>query len=154
MIIMIALLSITTIGISLLGYLMMARLDHFIEIGGFIEGADALMSRIVLIYAPNRDQTGLQKSLTQYHIKFQCIPEPHVPENMIPVVVAALSDSDMDNLLLCNEARHLHPELFTIAVCNDAMYSRLFKESGINRVFHQNFPDDKFLELLQNQIHQ
>ncbi len=151
MIIMIALLLITIIGISLLGYLMMVRLDSFIESGGFIEGPEALIEPTVLIYDPHRDQDALEKSLLQHQIRFQCITEPHVPENMIPVVVAALSDSDMDNLLLCNEARHLHPDLFTVAVCNDALYTHLFKESGIKQVFYQNFPEKILLECLLDQ---
>ncbi len=150
MIAMIALLLITTIGISLLGYLMMVRLDNFIESGGFVEGPEAMLEPIVLIYDPHRDQGTLEKSLMEHHIRFQCITEPHVPENMIPVVVAAFSDSDMDNLLLCNEARHLHPDLFTVAVCNDALYTHLFKESGIKQVFYQHFPEKILLECLLN----
>lgn len=150
MIKMIILLAITSIGISVLGYLAMVRLDNFIETGGFIEGPEALMQQVILIYSPAQHRSDLEKRLSHHHIRFQSIPEPHVPENMIPWVVAALSDSDMDNLLLCNEARHLHPDLFTVAVCNDTMHSRLFKESGINCVFLNDFSEDKFLEWLHD----
>jgi Trk K+ transport system NAD-binding subunit len=54
------------------------------------------------------------------------------------VMLVALSDSDLDNLLLCCKARHLFPDACLIARCNDMVYHGIFKETGIQRILTGN----------------
>ncbi len=49
-------------------------------------------------------------------------------------IVAAISASDGDNLLLCNLSKQRNPSCRTVALCNAAVYRELFDQPAVDAV--------------------
>ncbi|MDW7657571.1 MAG: NAD-binding protein [Bacillota bacterium] len=152
---MIILIIFAAIGIVLFGYLIMSWLDAFFQKGGFIDSPAAKMEKSLLLYCAKQAEQlldRLEPLLQQQGLRYCLIPEPHVPLPASILAVLAISDNDLDNLLLCHEAKHLHADVYTIALCNDPLFTDFFKDAGIDQVLTGNQPADALVTLISDQI--
>lgn len=128
------------------GYLLMGRIDHFVE----MTFPDAPIVRpetcAALIFGDLSRQDVLEQLMLQRHISCLKLSEPHVPDHLKLRLVLAVSGNDMDNLLLCNEARHVDPGVVTIAKCSNSIYRDIFERAGISRILTDSLFDDAVLQ--------
>ncbi len=142
------LLTAATIGVMVFGFFLMTRVDRFLSDGGFEAGAERGDKSVVLVLAPDAILNALEADGKEL-FSYKKIVEPLVPADTKTTAVLALSDSDLDNLLLCSEARHLHPNAFIVAKCNDTLYLNIFQSVGINQVLSGSFSVGMILAALQ-----
>jgi hypothetical protein len=137
------------------GYFIMSRLDAFFQNGGFIDSpAGKAEKSLVLFNAKKADQllSRIEPMLQQHGFRCCLISEPHVPVPVSVVAVLALSDNDLDNLLLCHEAKHLCADVYTIALCNDQLFLHFFRDAGIDQVLMGQQPVDSLITLIKERI--
>lgn len=139
------LLIITTVGIMLFGFVIMGQLDNFIGSSGFTESSQELLIRTILLFGEKKIVTDISTHLSGRNISYHIAKEPDVPENIIFFVVLALSDNDMDNLLLCNKAKHVCPDVLTVAKCNENIYKKVFENAVINCILTGHLTPDSVL---------
>ena len=113
----------------LFGYWVMDRLDR--ALGKKPPQKAASDTVDVAIFCTGAEAAPLTDRLSRQGITFRLCPTPAPTENTRFRCALALSDSDMDNLLFCREARRLCGDLQLMARCNDRMYHDIFLESGV-----------------------
>jgi len=132
----VAVLIVVLSGILLYGYTLMRRLDKFIAAGGIPESPAARGAQsAVLIFGVPEFTGALAARLAEKGVSYEITDRPEIPEGASFPAVAALSESDLDNLLLCSTAKKLRPDILSFAVCNDVTYRRVFDSAGIGCVF-------------------
>jgi hypothetical protein len=142
---MTVLIIVAILGVVAYGYLLMARVDRFLNNESFEDGVHEIDNRVVLIYAFDNDYSVIKASLSDKKIPYIQTCEPEIPDNVEIMTVLAVSDNDLDNLLLCCKARHLFPDVFLIAKCNDLLYHSIFINTGIQCVLTGTFTPDVIL---------
>ena len=144
---MLVLIIVVSIGLIFLGYRFAIQVDTF-------TGADLLPANTqqsetaVLLFGPTALLTDLELTLRESNIDHLEIYEPAIPAGLAFRALVALSECEMDNILLCHEARHLFPGVFTIARCKDPIYRWLFEQEGIDRILLY----DPSVELILNNM--
>ena len=131
----VAVLVVAMSGILLYGYYLMRRLDRFIAAGGIPESPAARRQSAVLIFGGPEISGTLAASLEEKGITYEVTDHPDLLEYSAFLAVAAISESDLDNLLLCSEAKRLRPDILSFAICNDMTYKSVFDNAGIGCVF-------------------
>jgi|GEM_PF-6179818 len=55
-------------------------------------------------------------------------------------ILVAMSDSDLDNMSVCNAFKYFFPSIYTIAKCNTVIYEDIFKDVGVDVIIgNKNF---------------
>jgi hypothetical protein len=90
--------------------------------------------------------------LVRSKVPVQVISEPHLPDRLPVKSVLALSDSDIDNLLLCHESHRRCPEIFCIARCSSSVFQKIFRDAGVDCVLAGAPSSDRVLMALQGRI--
>lgn len=129
-----AVLILCILGVVLLGFAIVSKIDKFFDNINMEENRNEDVKNEVLIYPAEGIPNGLGPLLHTEGITYLIIAKPYIPENTEFKTLIALSDCDLDNLLLCGEARHNYPGSFIIARCNDLLYLNIFENIGINHV--------------------
>jgi hypothetical protein len=88
----------------------------------------------VLLFSVYDEYSSLIAVLSDKQIPYISTSEPDIPDNMRLMMLLAISNSDLDNLLLCCKARHLFPDACLIALCNDMLYHSIFMQTGIQYI--------------------
>jgi len=124
------------LAMGVLGYYVMKRLD--IELDDIIvtDHIENVRQAFVLIYS---DEAGHEEALKailneldQQGIDHMETTNSNIQDFQPFTHVMALSESDLDNLLLCHRARRLKPEIETLASCSKFVYRSVFKEQGVD----------------------
>lgn len=124
------LLAVTTVGILMLGYFVMQRLDHFIERGGILDSPEGRANQGVLIYgAPE-----VGKQIHRIGMKCKTLTDPIFPEDGLYSALFALSRDDRGNLALCHMARQADPGITIIARCSALNLQGVFETMGVSRL--------------------
>lgn len=124
------LIVVSLVGIIIYGFYLMSRLDRFWENGGFSDVQPDYILKSVLILV-DAEQMPLTKAVLKS--KYECVHEPVVPQNTVFKSIYALSQNDMNNILLCAQAQKVdHP--FTVALCNNKQYLSVFQDYRIDKV--------------------
>ncbi|SMP55184.1 NAD-binding protein [Anoxynatronum buryatiense] len=139
------LLGLTTVGFILLGYRVMQQLDGFFDRQGFDLDLKVPLVSMALIYWENQPVTRFESMLQQEKIPYRIVTEPQIPEDVKPIAVLALSENDLNNLLLCTTAKHQFPAVLTVARCNDSLYRHLFQQGGVDTVLEESLPAEDLL---------
>ncbi len=122
-------------------YLILHKLDRFIKQGGFVDGPIQSCIRVILVFESCQEKHHYLSFPEKVSMKCVYIKEPYIPENVVPAAVLALSDNDLNNLLICNEAAHFYPDVFRLAICNNRRYRpspetlNKFLKSAFNRKY-------------------
>lgn len=135
------LLIITTIGLIFLGYLLMCRLDHFLDSGGILDGPVGRANKGVLVYGAQNVAEKLQKSGIECKILTTAI----FPEDGFYSALFALSGDDSSNLELCHAAKYIDPGITIIVRCNAPNLRDVFEAIGADKLLSANEPIDALL---------
>jgi hypothetical protein len=124
-------LFISIVSLIALGYYAMCRLDNFIAAGRSVPQQTEYKDKDVLLYkGPYEIYSLLDKSKISYDI----VDYPSLPDWTRYRIVFGLSESDLDNLLLCSGAKHADFSVKTVARCNDQVYRDIFMREDIDAV--------------------
>lgn len=138
---MTVLLIITTLGVILLGYLVMCRLDNFLEEGGILDSPQGRANQGVLVYgAPD-----VTEKINRAGMKCRNLTTPTFPEDGFYSALFALSGDDRGNLAICHAAKHTDPGITIIARCNAPELRDVFETMGANRLLGTGEPIDALL---------
>ncbi|MEA5014694.1 MAG: NAD-binding protein [Candidatus Limiplasma sp.] len=146
---MAVLLLMVSIGVVLYGYLLVRRLDRFIQRGGIVQEPAAMVRKEILLYG-GKDAVGrIARALDEAAITYDRTAEMDVRNGAAYDWVGAFSESDADNLLFCLLAKRKNERIHTLAECNDRMYENVFKQAGITAILPKNAPVDQILACLK-----
>ncbi|MEA4933787.1 MAG: NAD-binding protein [Lawsonibacter sp.] len=124
------LLFITTLGVILLGYLVMCRLDNFLERGGILDSPQGRVNQGVLVYgAPD-----VAEKINRAGMKCRNLAALPFPEDGLYSALFALSGDDRGNLAICHAAKHADPGITIIARCSAPELRGVFETMGANRL--------------------
>ncbi|KAF5031577.1 hypothetical protein DSECCO2_626290 [anaerobic digester metagenome] len=138
---MTVLLIITTVGVILLGYLVMCRLDNFLERGGILDSAQGRANQGILIYgAPD-----VAEKIQKIGMKSKNITTLSFPEDGFYSALIAISANDQDNLAICYAAKQADSGITIITRCNTPKLRNAFQAIGADRLLNANEPIDALL---------
>ncbi len=124
---------LVVIGFFLYGLFWMKKVDRFIGHVGFTDAPSALEVKDTLVFADLGQMEETQAALQTSPRAFEYISEPALPEQAAYETALALSHNDLDNILLCAQAKKRYPA-YTIAVCNNKRYLSVFQDYHIDSV--------------------
>ena len=134
-------LIIVSAGVVMLGYLVMCRIDHFIERGGILESPQGRANQGVLVYgAPD-----VAEKINKMGMKCRNITAQSYPEDGCYSILFALSDDDKDNLTICHDAKSTDPGIAIVARCNTPNLRDIFINEGVDRLLSAGEPIDSLL---------
>ena len=138
---MTALLIVSMLGIALLGYAVMCRVDRFIESGGIVDSPQGRVNQGALIYgAPE-----IAQKIREMGIKCRVLSDPTFPEDGLYSALFALSASDDENLTLCRSAKNSDPGIYLIVRCNEIRLYEIFEVAGADRILGAGEPIDSLI---------
>lgn len=135
------LLIITTLGIILLGYAVMYRVDHFLEKGGIADSPQGRANQGLLVYGAPDIALKIQKS----GIKCKALADPDFWEDGFYSALFALSEDDQKNLVMCKTAKDFDPGIYIVARCNTPELRGIFKAAGANHLLSAGESMDSLL---------
>ena len=133
-------------GVVLIGYWVMGRVDAFIGSGALTDVTRP--SPVCLLYRGGSPGEGAQgtDALPQ---AWELLETPDIRPDVLPKVVAAMSEDDLENILLSTQALRMCPKCITIARLNDPAYAGLFRKAHISHVVRQELSVREILTLAQ-----
>jgi Trk K+ transport system NAD-binding subunit len=146
---MIVLFIIVFIGIVLYGYLLMGRLDKFIEKGGFRKVSEASGEKEILLYGEPETIGSIAHALDAAAITYDFTTEPAIMNGIRYQWLGAFSADDADNLLICLSAKRMNSNIRTIAKCNNVIYENVFRQTGITVILQNDIPIGRILACLK-----
>jgi len=135
-------LFISIIFIIALGYYVMCCVDNFICSGEDIEKQIEYKDKDVLLY---KCSYKIYSLLDSRNVSYDIVDYPALPALNHYRIVLALSENDLDNLLLCSSAKHANPYSRTIARCNSQIYREIFMREDVDAVI---FDQDQEIAIL------
>lgn len=146
---MTALLILSTLGVMLLGFLAINKLDAAIAKGAFGSEPHKPEQKNILLFSEPPILAGLCESFSKEGDCFDCMSEPCPPPGKVYRIVCALSANDLDNLLLCRSAQRATKDVCTIARCNNRLYEGVFRQAHITHVLIGDVHISSLLSLLE-----
>jgi hypothetical protein len=136
-------------GIIMFGFIIMRQIDNFIEDGGLGDNTQTPPKNGILLFGEQTFIRDISSRLSVKNILYYIINEPDISENFNFSIIIAISDNDIDNLLLCNKAKHICPDVLTITRCNDLIYKNVFEDVGINYILTGPLTSDDVLLVVE-----
>ena len=134
-------LIIVSVGVVLLVYLVMCRIDNFIERGGILDSPQGRANQGVLVYgAPD-----VAEKINKMGMNCRNITVQSFPEDGCYSILFALSDEDKDNLAICHDAKSMDPGIAIVARCNTPNLRDIFITEGADRLLNAGEPIDTLL---------
>jgi len=146
---MIALLIVTTIGVILYGYVLMNRIDRFIEQGGFAPGLRKITQREILLYGEPETLNTIGLALKRAAISYDYLNELEIKDGVTYRWVGAFSRDDESNLLICMLVKRNDDKIRMMAKCNDMVYESIFRQMGVTVIFQNEVSPDRILACLR-----
>lgn len=148
-------LALGMLGVIVLGFWVMKRLDKalFEQTDFACAGTEPGKKAKVLIFVDENGEDfeaeihALMHELTFSGIPYERTTNPGYQKLENFSCVLALSGKDLDNVLLCHQAKRLRPEIGTIARCSRNVYREIFHEQGVDRII-SNAPGSAVLRAL------
>lgn len=137
------------VGVLLLGYYFMGRIDCFLseniqsESEGFPKKVDCI------VYLPDRYVNSFVEELRQHELVCSMLYDPYDFPSTDYRAAFALSGSDLDNLLVCNKAKHYKSECFMAAKCNSRIYMDLYRKAGVTVIIDSKISERTVEEILK-----
>ncbi|SCZ81790.1 TrkA-N domain-containing protein [Acidaminobacter hydrogenoformans DSM 2784] len=141
--------------VILLGFWIMKRLDTalFEQADFACAGNESGKKAKVLIFVDDNggdfeaEIHALMHELTVSGVPYERTTNPGYQKLETFSCVLALSSKDLDNVLLCHQAKRLRPEIGTIARCSRNVYREIFHDQGVDRII-SNLPGSAVLKAL------
>lgn len=146
---MIVLLIIASSGILLYGYLLMCRLDCFLEQGGFMAETKIPLEKEILLYGEWETLDKISHTLDGAAVTYDYTTEPDLQDGTAYQWIGAFSRDDADNLLICLMAKRRNGAIRTMAKCNDAIYETVFRQTGITVILKNGISAKQILACLK-----
>lgn len=146
---MIVLVVVVLLGGALYGYLLMCRLDRFIERRGFAKEPDDPVGRDILLYGERESLDAVGCALDEARVRYDLTSEPEIPDGVGYRWICALSKDDASNLLFCLAARRKDKDIRTMAKLNDRIYEEVFRRADITVVLCGDDAADRILACLK-----
>ena len=131
-----AVLVISMIGVFVFGYILIGRVDSFLEKGGFSGFSGDTVRKDVLVFSSsekqNNEAESMISSLTDLSLSYDIVQRPQIPDKCSYDIVLTISGNDMDNLMLCATAKRVYTKVFTLAKCNDKRYECIFCREDVD----------------------
>lgn len=119
------------LGIMVVYYYFLSRIDKFISTEEALYETEEFTYKDILLY---KDADEIVATLKANNLKFDLVEYPGIPRFCYYKVVVGVSNSDLDNLLLCKTAKRFDPFVRTVAKCNVQMYQEMFHCEEIDAV--------------------
>lgn len=131
-----------------LGYKLMGRIDLWLQGDAFVPMQPEDMAHTVVLYldSPFDFQPGTLALDEGVHLMplYDITVETVYPTTSL----LAFSGNDLENLLLIQRTKHLQPDCFVAARCNDRTYETLYKDMGASQIFTGSFSlEDAFRQM-------
>ncbi len=146
---MIALLVIASIGVILYGYMLMSRLDRFMERGGFAGQPKVALEREILLYGEPETTDVIGLALDNAAITYDSASSLEIKDGATYRWVGAFSKDDERNLLICLLAKRKYESIRMMAKCNDMTYDNIFRQAGVTVIFTSDIVPDRILACLR-----
>lgn len=146
---MTVLLIIALVGIILYGYLLVGRLDRFIERGGFAKEPEPFGEKEILLYGEQETIDEISHALHDAAVTYDYTTEPEIMDNITYHWIGAFSKDDMDNLLICLSAKRKNADIHTMAKCNNMIYENIFRQIGIGVILQNDVSATRILACLR-----
>lgn len=147
---------IGVVGVWLIGYFLMGRLDRLLarvrpEAGAAEERPPAPREPDApLLFCGHDEQArALSNALTGCLPGLQTLHMAELPAHARPRAVIALLPDDADNLLLCVQAMRLRGDCLTIALCGDRTCASLFQKARVVHVLLGAYSAQAVLNIIQ-----
>ncbi len=138
---MTVLLIVLILGMILFGYLVMCRLDNFLENGGILDSPKGRANQGVLVYgAPD-----IADKIHKLGTKCRTLMEPVFPDDGLYSALFALSADDRENLVICRAAKQTDSNIYIIARNNDPRLHEVFEAAGADHILYTGEPIDRLL---------
>lgn len=137
------------IGVILIGFVVMRHLDHSLDRMNVSQNTVLESGNTILVLSSDHDADEWTEVLSFFKVPFLMIHDPDLFDLRRFSVVLALSDKDLDNLLLCSKAKHENEEIFTVAKCNSYLYQTIFIQQGIDRIVTEPLTAEVITRILQ-----
>lgn len=141
---MFAVVWISLAGVVLLGYWVMGRVDAFIAQNARLQ--PPRRTSVYLLYCGVNEQEAFLRVEAG---PWELLETPDIRPDISPKVVAALSEDDLENILLSTQARRRCPGCVTIARLNDPAYVALFRRAHISHVVRGELTARDLLSIVQ-----
>jgi len=130
-----------------IGYLL-SKLDKFLEDGGF-KTDDNDKSPVAIVLGKTYMAKEITKLLKKNSISVVNIVEPFLLEQQQNICyLFALSDSDVDNIVLCKVGKKSFNIEKIISFCNDKKNESLFAKEKIPYIFEENTTPQMVYEIV------
>ncbi len=148
---MIALLIIISVGVILYGYMLMGRLDRFMERGGFAGELKsvAVSEREILLYGERKTIEAIASALEKAAITYDHTNELEIKDQVTYDWVGAFSKDDESNLFLCMLAKRKNESIHMMAKCNDMIYESIFRQMGVTVIFQNDISPNRIVACLR-----
>ena len=141
---MAVLLGVVTLGAVLAGWLVMRRIDAFLDRGGILDSPQGRANRGVLVYGAPEAVSRLQRA----GVRCAAIREEVFPEDGLYAALFALSADDGMNLSLIHSARRADPGIYVLARCNAPGLSPAYEAAGAARLIGPGEPVEALISEL------
>ena len=143
-----AVLLLAFLGVAAYGLLLMWRLDGFRE-KGHLATTERLPQKNALLFGEAERVNRMRMRCQESGLSCECIEEPTVRPYSSYRIICACSQDDLENLLFCSRARKLVPDAAVIAICNDRLYERLYREFGAVYLLPRQAADVEILHCME-----
>lgn len=127
---------IVTLGLGLIGYLVMGRIDRFLGGGGILDSPEGRANRGVLVYGAPDALPSIEKA------GFRCgaLADAAFPEDALYAALFALSGDDRANLALIQAAKRIDPGIYILARCNAPELRPVYQAAGADHLIGADEP--------------
>lgn len=135
----------------LIGYYIMNRLDVFLV--GSTNRDHKKTEKKVLIYGNNLISDKITARLTNEAISYEKVQDvAYIKKEAQYYCVVALSEEDLDNLMMCVMSEKVHNKLFSIALCNDYRNKLVFEKYKIKILHPSNQLEEQLIYSIKGEI--
>jgi hypothetical protein len=145
------LLILITAGAILYGFVLMKDLDVFLKKARRAEEIQAPEEKTLLLYGSAQTLEPLIFALRTAGISFDMLEKAQPDGQNTYRWVAAFSENDLDNLVLCASAVRTARAQNAMALCNDVTYAPVFQSLPIGFVFVGNIFAQEILSVIGGQ---
>ncbi|PHV70491.1 hypothetical protein CS063_10405 [Sporanaerobium hydrogeniformans] len=137
--------------IILLGYLIMDKLDRFMMRGGFVE--EKISPVQILLFGEGRLVYQIENYLKEKEMTYELITEITAVEKCKNCgYLLALSEDDVENLMICSLAKKRWEFRKSLALCNDSANQSIFRQYGVKVLERQTLSFELQVSILKEII--
>ena len=130
------LLIITALGVGLVGYFVMRRIDRYVDGGNILDSPEGRQNCGVLVYGAPDAVSGIQKA----GLRCNELKETAYPADGLYAALFALSGDDRANLVLVQAAKRADPGIYILARCNAPELRPVFEAAGASSLIGEGEP--------------